>query len=131
MNDVLGVPPSVYPAMDMATYTDDGSGHATSAYDVEDTTGRAVPTTSALDAPSSAYSPMDTAIDCASPVDAVAAPTPLTLTTSTALVGSWHVSQRKIFFSASRRRAPRPPTLLGTRWSVGTINLLGRKDKKS
>ena len=60
---------------------DDGSGRATSAYNVEDTTGRAVPTMGALEGPFFACSPMDAAIGCASPIDAVAVPMPVTLTT--------------------------------------------------
>ena len=41
--------------------------------------------------PSSAYSPMDAANGYASPIDAMAAPTPLTLTSGAALAGSWRV----------------------------------------
>ena len=63
-------------------------GGATFTYDVEDTIGHAVLATGIPDVPSSACSPMDAAISCASPVDAVAAPTPLTLTTSAAPTGS-------------------------------------------
>ena len=47
VKDVSGAPPFVCPVVDMATYTDDGSGHATSACDVEDMTGSATPTTGA------------------------------------------------------------------------------------
>ena len=47
MKDALGAPPSVHPTADMATYTDDGSGRATSTCDVEDMTGSAAPTTGA------------------------------------------------------------------------------------
>ena len=74
--------------MDMATYMDDGSGRATSAYDVEDMNGRAAPTTGASDVASSTCSLMDAATSCASSVDVVAAPTPLTLTTGAAPAGS-------------------------------------------
>ena len=81
VKDASCVPPSVCPIVDTATYTDGGSGCASSICDVEDTTGRTAPTTGAPDAPSSACSPMDIAINCATPVYAVAAPTPLTLTT--------------------------------------------------
>ena len=65
------------PTADMATRTDNGSGHTAFACDVKDTTGRAALATGASDAPSSAYSPMDAAIGYASSVDTVAAPTPL------------------------------------------------------
>jgi len=67
---------------------DEGSGRAASYYDVEDMTGRTTPTTGTLDMPSSACSPMETAIGCASLIDAVAAPTPLTLTTGATPAGS-------------------------------------------
>ena len=87
--DASGAPPSIHPIMDMATYTDDGSSHAASACDIEDMTSHTVPTTGALDAPSSACSPMDAAIGCASSVDAMAAPTPLMLTTGAAAANSW------------------------------------------
>ena len=86
--DALGAPPSVRPTANMATYMDGGSSCASSAYDVEDTTGHAAPATGAPDAPSSACSPMDVAIDCASLVDAVATPAPLMLATSVVLAGS-------------------------------------------
>jgi len=74
--------------MDMATYTDDGSGRAAFAYNVEDMTDHAMLATGALDAPSSACSPMDTAIGCASPIDAMAAPMPLKPSTCAATAGS-------------------------------------------
>lgn len=111
MKVALGAPPSVHPTADMATCTDGGSGRASFAYDVEDTTGRAMPTMGALDAPSSACSPMDTAIGYASTIDAVATLTPLTPSTSTALAGSWRVYQRTIFLRVNHRRVPRPLTL--------------------
>ena len=85
------MPPSVYPATDMDTYTYNDSDHAASAYDVEDTTGRTTPATGTLDVPSSTCSPVDTAIGCASPVDAVAAATPLTLITGAAPAGYWRI----------------------------------------
>jgi len=88
VKDASGAPPSVRPTANMATCTDDASGRAPSAYDLEDTTSHAVPTTGALDVPYSSWSPIDTAIGCASPVDTVAAPTPLTLTTGAAPAGS-------------------------------------------
>ena len=47
--------------------------------------GHAAPATDTLDAPSFACSPMDIAIGYASPVNIVAAPTPLMLTTSMTL----------------------------------------------
>ena len=88
MKDALGAPPSVCPTADTATYTDHGSSRTTSACDVEDKTDHATPTTGAPDMPSSACSPVDIAIGCASPVNAVAAPTQLTLTTGAAPVRS-------------------------------------------
>jgi len=129
--DASGAPPSVRPAADTATYTNGGSGRASSACDVEDTTSRAAPATGAPDTPSSACSPVDTAIGCASPVDAVATPTPLTPSTGAATAGSWRVCRRRIFFRASRRRVPRPPTLQGTWRSVRGKNSLGQKDDKN
>ena len=72
----------------MATYTDGGSGRTSSACDAEDTIGCAVPAMGTLDAPSTAYSPMDAAIGYASLVDAVAAPAPLSLTSIMAPAGS-------------------------------------------
>ena len=86
--DALGVPPSVHPTTDTATCTNNGFGHATSAYDVEYMTSHAVPAKGAPDVPSSSCSPMDSAIGCTSPVNVVAAPTPLTLTTGAAPAGS-------------------------------------------
>ena len=88
MKDALGAPPSVRPTADTATCMDDGSSRASSAYDIEDTTGRATPTTSAPNVPSFTCSPVDAAIGCASPVDVMAALTPLSLTSSVALVSS-------------------------------------------
>ena len=114
MKDALGAPPSVRPTADTATHTDDSSGHAAFACDIEDTTGRAKLTTGALDAPSSSYSPVDAAIGYTSLVNAEASPTPLTLTTGTTPSGFWRVCQRGIFFGASHRRAPCPPMLKGT-----------------
>ena len=75
MKDALGAPYFVCPIVDTATCIDDGSSHASSAYDIEDMTGRTMPTTGTPDAPFFACSPMDAAIGCASPVDAVVAPT--------------------------------------------------------
>ena len=88
MKDAWGALPSIYPAADMASCMDDYFGHAASSCGIEDTTGRIAPAPDAPDAPSFACSPMDVAIGCASPVDAMAAPMPLTLTTGVALVGS-------------------------------------------
>jgi len=67
MKDALSMPPFIYPTDDM--------------------TGRATPATGALDAPSSACSPMDATNRCASPIDTVVDPTPLTLTTSATSAG--------------------------------------------
>jgi len=114
----------------MATYMNDGSGHAASAYDIEDTTGRAAPTTGVLDAPSFACSPMDVAIGYASPVDVVAAPTPFTLTTGAAPAGSWRVCQRMIFFEASRR-SPTTSDAARDMRSVRSKKSLRQKDKKN
>ena len=86
--DALGVPPSVRPTVDMATCTNGGSGRTSSTYDTGDMIVNATPTTGALDVPSSACTPMDTNTGCASSVNAMAAPTPLTLTTSAAPAGS-------------------------------------------
>ena len=86
--DASGAPPSIHPAEDTGTYTNDGSDCAVFAYDIEDTTGRVALAMGALNAPSSTYSPVDATIDCASPNDTVAAPMPLMLTTGAALVGS-------------------------------------------
>ena len=127
MKDASGAPPSVCPTVDMATYMDNGSDCAASVYDVEDTTGRARTTTGAPDAPSSACSPVDIAINCTSLLDVVATLNPLALTTGMASAGSWRICQRRIFFGASRRRVPRPPTLQGTWRSVYGIHLLGQK----
>ena len=80
--DASGVPPSICTAADMATCMDGGFSHA-SACDIKDTTGHATLATGALDTPSSIYSPMDTAIGCASSVDVVATPAPLPLTPGT------------------------------------------------
>ena len=88
MKDASRASPSICPAMDMATCTDDGSGCAAFAYVVKDTTGYTAPAMGAPDAPSSAYSPMDVAIGCDSPIDTVAAPTPLMPTTGTTPAGS-------------------------------------------
>ena len=88
MKDALGVPPSVRPATNTATYMNDGSGRAASACNIEDTTGRTAPTTGAPDVPSFVCSPMDAAIGYASPVDVVATPMPLTPSTGAAIVGS-------------------------------------------
>lgn len=84
----VGVPPFVHLTMDMPTYMDGGSDHASSAFDAKDTTSHVAPTTGALDMPSSTYPLMDIATSYASPVDIVAAPTPLTLTTGMAPAGS-------------------------------------------
>ena len=124
-------PPSVYPTVDMATYTDDGSGRAASTCDIEDMTGCTTPAMGAPDVPSYACSPMDAAIGYASLVDVVATPMLLTLTISAALVGSWHVCRRRIFFGASHRRVPCPPTLQGTWQSVHGKNSLRQKDEKN
>ena len=88
MKDASGAPPSIRPIADTTTYTDDGSSRAAFACDVKDMTGHATPTTGAPDVPSFACSPMDVAIDYASPVDAMAALTPLTPSTGTVSAGS-------------------------------------------
>ena len=64
--DASGAPLSIHLTADMATYMADGFGHAASARDIEDMTDSATPTTGAPAMPSSASSPMDTAISCAS-----------------------------------------------------------------
>ena len=88
VKDASGMPPSVCPTVDTATCTDDGSGSAASTYNVEDTNGHATASMGTPDAPSFACSPMDAAISCASPVDTMAVPTPLTLTTGMVPAGS-------------------------------------------
>ena len=86
--DASGVPPSLRPTADMATYMDGGSVHASFAYDIEDTISHAVPATATPDVPSFTCSPVDMDIGYASPIDVVAAPTPLTHSISAAIAGS-------------------------------------------
>ena len=94
---------------------DDDFYCAISAYDVTATPSRAMPAMGAPDMPSSICSPMDAAIGCASPVDVVAALAPLQLTSGAAPAGPWRIYQRvRLFFGASLRRVPCPPTLQRT-----------------
>ena len=103
---------SIHPTMEVATRMDDGFGYAAATCDIVATPGHATPATGALDTPSSFYSLMDVAIGCASPVNVVAAPAPLPLTSGTAPVGSWRVCRRaRLFFGVSLRRVPHPPML--------------------
>ena len=129
--DTLGVPPSVRPAVNTATCMDGGSGCASSACDTEDMIGHAAPTMGTLDALSSVCSPMDATFGYASPVDAMAAPTPLVPTIGASPVGSWRVCRRRIFFGASHWRVPCPPTLEGTWRLARDKNSLRQKDKKT
>ena len=86
--DASGVLSSVCPAREVATHTNDASSYDVSAYDVVATPSCATPTMGAPDVPSFICPPMDAAIGCASPVDVVAAPAPLSLTYNTAPAGS-------------------------------------------
>ena len=86
VKDASGMPLSICPATDMATYTDDGSGYLCLRHRGHDRPRCAHH--GPPDAPSSASSLVDAAISCASPVDAMAALTPLTLTTDMALASS-------------------------------------------
>ena len=114
--DASGVPLSVRCTTDMATCTNDGSGRAASAHDIEDTTGHAVPATGTPDARPFVCSPVDTAIGWASSVDATADPAPLPLTYGATSADFWCVCRRaRLFFRASLRRVPYPPTLRKTR----------------
>ena len=88
VKDASGAPASIHPATNMATCMDDSSGRAASACDVEAMIGCVVLAKGTPDMPSSACSAVGTVVVYASPVDAVATPTLLTLTTDTAPASS-------------------------------------------
>lgn len=78
--DASGMSSSICPTRVAATCVDDGFGYVAFVSDVVATLGRTMPATGAPNVPSSICSPVDVAISCASPVDAMATPAPLPLT---------------------------------------------------
>jgi hypothetical protein len=113
--DTSGVSSSVCPTVNATACADGSSGCVVSAYDVAAAPSRATSAMGALDMPSSICSPMDVATGRAFPVDAMAAPALLLLTSDMAPTDSWCAGQRaRLIFGAILRGLLLPPTLQKT-----------------